>query len=547
MPPAESGIRRSSVCALVFAAIAVVAPFVLRGVACGHDLTFHMNSWMEVARQWRQGIVYPRWAAYANYGSGEPRFLFYPPLSWILGGVFGSLLPWTVVPAAFDCGAVFLAGLAMHKMAREWFDEPDATLIALAYAVNPYMLLTIYARSAFAELLAAAFLPLLVLWIVRDRPARAMLLPLALTIAGVWLTNVPAAIIATYVAGLLLAAVTILRRNSRVFLYGAAAMATGMLLASFYIVPVLYEKNWITLGQALSAGVRPADNFLFALIGEPEHDGFLRRLSWLAVGELAMAAGAMIVARKWRLRNPTLWWSLVVLGGVSLALMLPISSLAYGFMPDLRFLQFPWRWLMVTGIAYAVFVVTAVPGFRGRAFLCAVALVALIALCNLALQPQCDPEDTPFMLSSVFHAGYGYIGTDEYTPAGADNYEVKPDFPEFVIRAEDGHALPADTHVTDFRNDPYRKRFIVESSTAVDVVLRLMNYPAWRVEVNGAQVLPHSDDPTGRMLIAIPAGHSQVDVRFTRTPDRWVGDAVSLAALIFLCAFWYLESRKRSS
>ena len=179
----------------------------------------------------------------------------------------------------------------MHKMAREWFDEPDATLIALAYAVNPYMLLTIYARSAFAELLAASFLPLLVLWIVRDRPARAMFVPLALTIAGVWLTNVPAAIIASYVAGLLLAAVTILRRNSRVFLYGVAAMAMGMLLASFYIVPVLYEKNWITLGQVLSAGVRPAENFLFTRIGEPEHDGFLRRLSWLAVGELAMAAG----------------------------------------------------------------------------------------------------------------------------------------------------------------------------------------------------------------------------------------------------------------
>ena len=185
--------------------------------------------------------------------------------------------------------------------------------------------------------------------------------------------------------------------------------------------------------------------------------------------------------------------------------------------------------------------------FAAKRSLYAVFFVAMITLCNLALQPQCDPEDTPFMLSSVFHAGYGYMGTDEYTPAGADNYEIKPDFPEFVIRAEDGLALPADAHVTDFRNDPYRKQFIVESSTAVEVVLRLMNYPAWRVEVNGAHVLPHSDDPTGRMLIPIPAGHSQVDVRFTRTPDRWVGDAVSLATLIFLCAFWYLESRRRSS
>ena len=339
----------------------MVAPFSVRGVACGHDLTFHMNSWLEVAQQWRAGVLYPRWAANANYGSGEPRFLFYPPLSWILGGALGSFIPWLFVPVAFDGCAVFLAGLAMHRMAREWFEEPDATLIAVAYAVNPYMLSTIYVRSAFAELLAASFLPLVVLWIVRDRPAREMLVPLALTVAGVWLTNVPAAIIASYVAVLLLVMVTIRRRNLRVFLYGGGAIAMGLLLASFYIVPVLYEKSWITVAQFLSAGVRPAENFLFTRIGEPEHDSFLRALSWLAIGEVAATAVGALVAMRWRKGNPMLWWSLVILSGVALVMMLPVTSLAYRLMPDLRFLQFPWRWLLVVSLAYAVFVITAVP------------------------------------------------------------------------------------------------------------------------------------------------------------------------------------------
>ncbi len=98
--------KTATVCALIFAALLVVAPFSIRGIACGHDLSFHMNGWMEVAQQWREGVVLPRWAAYANYGSGEPRFLFYPPLSWILGGMLGSLVPWLFVPVAFDrlCG-----------------------------------------------------------------------------------------------------------------------------------------------------------------------------------------------------------------------------------------------------------------------------------------------------------------------------------------------------------------------------------------------------------------------------------------------------------
>ncbi|MGO9434331.1 MAG: hypothetical protein ACLP00_08550 [Terracidiphilus sp.] len=543
MTQPSPALHRATTVALILAALAVVAPFSVRGVACGHDLTFHMNSWLEVAQQWRAGVLYPRWAANANYGSGEPRFLFYPPLSWILGGALGSFIPWLFVPVVFDACTVFLAGLAMHRMAREWFEESEAGLIAVAYAINPYMLLTIYVRSAFAELLAALFLPLVVLWIVRDRPAREMCVPLALTIAGVWLTNVPAAIIASYVAVLLLVMVTIRRRNLRVFLYGGGAIAMGLLLASFYIVPVLYEKSWITVAQFLSPGVRPAENFLFTRIGEPEHDSFLRALSWLAVGELAATAVGAVVAMRWRKRSPMLRWSLVILSGVALVMMLPVTSLAYRLMPDLRFLQFPWRWLLVVSLGYAVFVITAVPGFRGKWALFGVLFVGLISVCNRALQPACDPEDTPFMIANVFHTGYGYMGTDEYVPAGGDNYEIKPDFPDYRLRSVDGSVPPSEARVTQFHGGIYRKQFVVDSPQPVAIVLRLMKYPAWRVEVNGATVTPQSDDPTGRMVIALPAGRSDVDVRFVRTPDRWIGDGVSLAAIILLGGFWYVKRK----
>lgn len=539
-------LRAATVFALAFAALAVVAPYSVRGVACGHDLTFHMNGWLEVAQQWRKGILYPRWAVWANYGSGEPRFLFYPPLSWMLGSALGSAIPWLFVPVAFDICAVLFAGLAMHRLARSWFAEPDATLIAAAYAVNPYMLLNIYARSAFAEMLAASFLPLIVLWIIRDRPARQMFVPLALTIAGVWLTNVPAAIILTYATVALLAVATIFRRNLRVFLYGAGAVAVGLALASFYIVPVLFEKNWITVGQVLSAGVRPAENFLFVRTGEIEHDLFLRRLSWLAVGELGITALAAVAVRGWLKSNPKLWWSLVALLSMALVLMLPITALAYRLLPDLQFVQFPWRWLLVVGVAYAIFVVAAVPRLRAKAWVYALLFAGLIAGCNLALQARCDPADTPLVIYETYRAAYGYMGTDEYVPAGGDNYEIKPDFPEFRLAGEGGGAAPAGARVTHSDWSPYRKQMTVESPQPASIALRLMNYPAWCVTVNGSQVVPQSDDPTGRMVIALPAGHSDVDVRFTRTPDRWLGDGMSLGAIGILFGFWYVGRNRRS-
>ena len=312
---------------IVVTASAVVAPMFFLGNASGHDFQFHLASWMDTAGQWREGIFYPRWAEWANWGFGEPRFIFYPPASWMMGALLGTIFPWSFAPIAFLWLTLIAGGMSMWKLAREWLPGKQAAIAALFFVLNAYHLVIVYYRSDFAELLAGALLPLLVwaaLRVSMGGSRTASLRPmaaneprsdvsgipiLAVIFAGIWLCNAPAAVIATYSLVLLLVVGRRFCAEARGLSFWAGSRwPVDSASPPSIFFPRLREQRWVQIGEALTRNLHPAQNFLFTHSNDPEFLLFNLAASGAALGVMLVAGIAAIFSARKRGPLREIWW-----------------------------------------------------------------------------------------------------------------------------------------------------------------------------------------------------------------------------------------------
>jgi len=546
--------------AIAGAAFAVEIPFFFSpGIPSGHDVEFHLYSWLEVLSQWKRGIFYPRWAALAHFGYGEPRFIFYPPGSWTLGAIVSAVLPWPLASGVYIWLALLASGTSMFLLARLWLDRREATFAAVLYAVNPYYLVIVYWRSAFAELLAGSLVPLLPLLLLRsEKPDRRMIAGLGVLLAAAWLANEPAAVMIHYSAALLLLGMAWQRRSPRILLVGAAAVALGAGLAAFYLLPAIYEQRWVNIAQVISPGVRFVDNFLFTTTSDSDHNAFNRLVSWMAVTEIGLTFMAAWASRRWRGGNRGLWSLMLLWAAAGALVMVSTSTPLWSALPKLRFVQFPWRWLLCLGVPFSLLTVMGIRRWSLRI------AVYLAALCMMSFvwqhyqAPWWDGADDLRELQDNMSSGAGYEGTEEYLPVGADVSAIDKNAGQVAVERpspEDSgqteapvdhdpvdHSLvvhgPVDhgpvDHIQVHEWAPDNKRFTAETAAPENLVVHLFNYPAWRVEVNGHPVRALTREDAGQIMIPVGAGENRVSIKFVRTWDRKAGAWISLLAVVFL-------------
>jgi hypothetical protein len=588
-PPDPQSHRNTRVSAFAgsFAILAVaalaLAPQMLWGDSSGHDFDFHLVSWFDALNSWRHGIPYPHWTPSANFGAGEPRFVFYSPLTWMLGAALAAVLPWNAVPLVVTWILLAGTGLATRALAREVLGEGAAAFAGCIAIFSGYPLFTAYERSAFAELAGGIWIPLVLLYSLRVASGAARrqytfnksIAPLALSIAGAWLSNPTVGVMACYLLGGATLIEMISSRSWRPAIGAAAGAALGMGISAFYVLPAAWEQRWVDIHRVMEIpGQILENNWLFARHTNPvlaDHDQVLFTVSTIAAVMFAASFGAVILCKvRGRLPGARSWWGpLALIPLAVLLLQFSFSLPLWNLLPDLRFLQFPWRWLLVVEAPMAIFIGAALwpreEGLRRHAIFCfssAVIFVGLTACANKHLFQKAYPEDTVPGMLRVLLTGKGYLGMDEYEPIGGDVSMIATNLPHACLvsdpRVELGKPnINGDIvwnaaqgtceaiYETASNNNPEHLRINGNTAQSGSLVLRLLRFPAWQVRVNGQNVDQPAARDDGLIVVPVSAGAFEVTADWKATTDVILARWLSGICALFLACFYVFERRFR--
>lgn len=600
---------RGGACRLLLPLAAMVAllPLMIHGCSCGHDSGFHFESWLDAAQQLRHGTLDPQWAFAPAWNSGEPRFVFYPPLSWLLGAVLMLLFPMRVIPEIFTWIVLSAAGLSMFAVARRFVATRVACIVAALYLANPYMLFTAIERTAYGELLAAVWMPWLFWAVLRRRPTAA---GVALPFALLWLSDVPAAMLGSYTFALLallriaFAALARRREHARVNMHeeslaSASASASsvfklvgvfvggtllGLMLPAFYLLPAIWQRRFVQVDMAVGPGLNFDQGFLFEHTGNAAHDAVLHSVSLIAIALMVASVLFLLLCffpdrfgsrrRKTRAKAPMTLHEIpecnmpasreiaAILAFLLLVVFFflePPSASLWRHLPEMSFVQFPWRLLMVLSVVCAfalALLLNRVAVVRRRWLVAVLITFAAVAALGFGLDGHyiqfCSALNTPQARALLFRAGHGAQPTDEYTPQTADNDYLRSDDPAFwLATSPDAYAprtIPnpnADTPDVDFGLPPPSQTLAGHAPTHLQLnlsapaylVLNLRDYPRWIVmrHVPGSRRVEypaHLGRDDGLIAIALPAGSSIIDIHWRNGWDRAIGIAISLCALL---------------
>jgi len=506
-----------------------------------HD-THHLADIYEMFRAFTSGQLPPRLGPDFSFGYTYPLFNYY----YLLPFYIGSLFYWMLGSLTTSFKAVLIVGivvsyLGMYKLLRRHFSFLASVVGASLFLYTPYRAVQIYVRGALGEALALAILP----WV--------------LYFAGKYLSNPNSKNLAF---GALVFFLFIISHNyffalsvPVVFLYGLVNIrnpkryVSGLLglfvmcvlgagIAAYWLIPGITEKN-------LVAGETPfpmADHFPFISqliipswgygasvwgIG----DGISFQIGLINLAAIAVTVALLFFYYTGRYKKISATHlaivKYVIAGFAASFIFMNIRTFpVWQLMPLYNMVQFPWRLLSFTtffsSIA-AAFVIDSVPQIKHRLPIAVLAVGLMFGVSFLYFHP-----------GKIFHKQETeYLNLFFNNSAYSEDYLLLPNWVEKrpVARPDTMFNSLNSIILSEAKLGLLDWNAQVESEGVAQMEASLYYFPGWILTINGLESPIWPSGPFGKITFEVPAGKSQVNLRWRETPTRLLADILSLCTL----------------
>lgn len=456
----------------------------------------------EFYRAFKDGNIPVRWSERLYWGYGYPFFNFnYPSIYYLGVPLMAAGVSAAAAMKLETAGFFAVSGIVMYLYLARKVKPLYALLGAVLYLYAPYRMGNIYVRGSVAEAVSFVFPPLL-LW-----GAESPSLWLALVIGLMGIShNISMLLLSGFYFGYL-AILAVAQRNWRHFLKGAGVYILGILMAAFFIVPALYEKQWTFLDLTIARDY--PDHFVyfqqffdprwgFGGSGPGAGDGMSLSLGLVQIGL------ALVALKSIKKNSLAIFCYLTIF--VSVFFMLPVSKFLWDRVPLLPFVQFPWRFTMLTVPALAI-----AGSFVQTKNIVAVSLIGLTILSANYMWRRNQTEVVPVI------SGDAIPGSTTWAHEQATRWLVpKPD------RVPAAKIENAAYQINLWKTNEHS--YVINGSG--QITENTMYYPGWKVFVDGVEQPVNYDD--GKINYTVSAGQHQIKAVFTETPLRKSLDLLSL-------------------
>lgn len=520
---------------------------------------------LEMDKCLQDGQLPCRWTPDLAYGYGGPFLWHHAPLP----GYVGQLLHMTGLSILDSARYTFIlgfliAGLSMFLLAREFWGNLGGVVAATFYVYAPFLAMDVFVRGAQREQWGMALLPL-VFWgiykVVKEgKPHHLLLLTLFVGLLLLSHEGLPAIALPFALAWalVLLWRTGDYKRGLLVVLSGA----WGLGLAAFFTLPRLLERHlhhdpvdtglWDNYFDFHKHFVYWDQLFLSRFWGygfsQPgPDDGFALHIGWLHWGVVAFSV--LLAPLLWWKHRSAFWvWAVFFVIFWAAVLLTTDASVfvweAVGFM---KYLQFPWRFLAVVIFASSFLAGSVLLLTRDRP-LTSVAIAAALLAGVIGLNQQFHDVGERFDISDEENFSGERLDYQTSRLGGTwAFFEYAQAPPEGPAQA-DVEVLEGPVNISNVESGSASLSFVTDAATAVRLRASIIDFPNWRVRVDGEVVEHDHDNPVGLITFVVPEGEHEVFLKLENTRVRTLADYFSLAAwtlFLIACIGWAFVALRR--